>query len=164
MFDLSKLGVGEWFPYQDSIVNKDGEVEWLPLDPNSKEKVCFVQPDSYDLRIATEKYRGRKINIPVKDPDTRQMNVVPTYEQTPEQAREEGMEFWDRAITAWEIFDPSGNLIPCTRENKYKLIMGHMPFLRFSNRSLQMLQGLKADTKEKETKNSLTGSTNATSK
>jgi hypothetical protein len=154
MFDLSKLGVGEWFPYQDSKVDpQTGEVEWSPVDPNSKERVCFKQPDPDETRLRQEKYRGKKINVPVLNTVSRAMELVPTYEQTPEQEKAERMDFWDDAIPTWEIFDPHGKLIPCTKENKYKIIKGSMPFLRFCNHSLQILAGIKVSAERVQTKN-----------
>jgi hypothetical protein len=154
MFDLSKLGVGEWFPYQDSTINPEtGEITWLPVDPNSKDRICFKSPDPDETRVRQEKFRGKKINNHVLNTLSKAMEIVPTYEQTPEQEKAERTAFWDEAIPAWEIFDPKGVQIPCTAENKYKLIKGHMPFLRFANRCVQTLQGVKVEAEKKQEKN-----------
>lgn len=155
MFDLSKLGVGEWFPYQDSVVNpENGVVTWLDISPTSKESVCFKNPDPDETRARQRKYRGNKINNPVLNTISKQMEIVVTYEQTPEQEAAASREFWDAAIVDWKLYDPEGKLIPCTTDNKYKLIKGHMPFLRFCNRSLQILQGVKTEAESKAEKNS----------
>ena len=147
--------MGDWFPYQDSIIDSEtGVVEWIPIDPESKDRVCFKQPDPDEMRIRQDKYRGKKINIPVLNTLSKTMEIVIKYEQTPEQEKAERMDFWDDAILHWEIFDPNGELIPCTAENKYKLIKGHTPFLRFCNRYLQMLSGITAEQAENEIKNS----------
>jgi hypothetical protein len=156
-FDLEKIGVGEWFPYQDSVIDDKGEIEWRPVeyDEDGKpiESVCFRQVDPDEHRVIRDKYKGKKINIPVKDPDTRQMGIVPQYEQTPEQEKAERMEFWDKTIVDWDLKDPKGQPIPCTAENKYKLFKGHMPFLRFCNRSLQILSNAKVEGEKAAEKN-----------
>ena len=150
MFDLEKLGVGEWFPYQESVVDKEtGKVEWLEHDTVADEKICLRQPDAETMRLMRDKYKGKKVNNPVKDHETRQMVIVPTYDQTSEQEREQSMEFWDAAITDWTIKNPKTKVvIPCTKENKYKLITMVPAFVRFCNRSLEILSGTKVE-KEK---------------
>lgn len=146
MFDLAKLGVGEWFPYQESVIDKEtGRIEWLPSDPDTDEKVCFKQPDADVFRAIKEKYKGKKINNPVRNPETRAMEIVVTYEQTPAQEKAQSMEFWDHAIVDWTIKDQAGKIIPLTAENKYKLVTQMPVFLRFCNRCLELLSGSKAE-------------------
>jgi len=149
MFDIEKIGNGEWFPFMDSNIGDDGKVEWLPVDINSDEKVCFKQigPDMY--REIHDKYKGKKINIPVQNVSTRGMEVIPQYEQTAAQEKAERMEFWDATIVDWNIKTPNGNLIPCTAENKYKLIHYEPRFVRYANKCLQLMAG----TKEKQEEN-----------
>lgn len=154
MFDLAKLGVGEWFPYQDSVVNKEtGLVEWLPSNPDSDEKVCFKQPDADTFRAIKEKYKGKKVNNPVRNPDTRAMELVVTYEQTPAQEKGQSMEFWDAAIVDWTIKDQDGKIIPATAENKYKLVTMLPAFLRFCNRCMELLSGAKIEGAKASEKN-----------
>lgn len=155
MFDLAKLGVGEWFPYQDSVINKEtGAVEWLPIIPDSDEKVCFKQPDADVFRAIKEKYKGKKVNNPVRNPDTRAMELVVTYEQTPAQEKGQSMEFWDAAIVDWTIKDQNGDIIPLTPENKYKLVTMMPAFLRFCNHCLELLSGAKIEGAKAAEKNS----------
>ena len=159
MFDIESLGVGVWFPYQDSVVHKnpDGtikEVEWLDYDEKNAERVCLRQPDPEKMRLARDKYKGKKNNLFVKDPDTRQMVVVPSVEQTSEQEKEQSMAFWDEAIEDWEIRNSKKELIPCTKENKYKLITMVPAFVRFCNDRLERLAGIKIETQKASEKNS----------
>jgi hypothetical protein len=154
MFDLEKIGSGEWFPFQESIVDQQtGKIEWLPIKADSQDKVCFKSPDADETRIRQEKYRGKKVNTPVLNTLSKAMEICVSYEQTPDQMKNESMEFWDSVIVDWELSDPEGTPIPCTTENKYILVKGHMPFLRFCNRSLQMLQGIKMEDDQKKEKN-----------
>ena len=159
MFDLEKLGIGEWFPYQDSVVHKnpDGtirEIEWIDLDENDAERICLKQPDPETMRIVREKNKGKKINLFVKDPDTRQMVAVSAIDQTSEQEKEQSMAFWDEAIEDWEIRNSKKELIPCTKENKYKLITMVPAFLRFCNDRLERLSGIKSENEKAAEKNS----------
>jgi len=144
MFDISKLGIGEWFPYQDSKVDKEtGEVVWG--DPDPTEKICFRRMDPDRNRELSDQYRGKKINTPVLNTVSKKMELIVSYEQTPEQEKAERMAFWNEIISDWNITDPSGKPIPCTAENKYLLIKGSMEFLRFANRCLEILSGAMAD-------------------
>jgi hypothetical protein len=80
------------------------------------------------------------------------MELIVTYEQTPEQEKAERMAFWDEIISDWNITDPAGKAIPPTAENKYLLIKGSMEFLRFANHCLEILSGelvKKAEASEK---------------
>lgn len=155
MFNLSKLGVGEYFPYQGSIINKEtGKVEWEPINPDSDEKVCFRQPDPDQMRAMRDKYKGKKINNPVKDPETRQMIIIHTYEQTSEEERAQNVEFWDKAIVDWTIKDETGKVIPLTAENKYTLVTMVPAFLRFCNRSMEILSGAMIENEKAAEKNS----------
>ena len=151
MFDLEKLGVGEWFPYQESVVDKEtGKVEWLEVDLANDERICFKQPDAETMRVMRDKSKGKKVNNPVRNPETRAMEIVVTYEQTSEQEKAQSMEFWDSAITDWTIKNPKTKVvIPCTAENKYKLITMVPAFVRFCNRSLEILSGTKIEQDKK---------------
>ena len=164
MFDIEKIGQGEWFPFMDSKVNiETGDVEWLPVDPSSEEKICFKQLTPDQWRKIKDKYKGKKTNIPVQNPTTRAMEVVPQYEQTPAQESAERMEFWDAQIVDWNIKTPKGEPIPCTAENKYKLITGAPNFLRYANKCLQLMAGAKDEEKKELEKNSLNTSSSLTS-
>lgn len=152
MFDISKLGIGEWFPYQESKVDPlTGEVTWG--EPSATEKICFRRMDPDRNREISEKYKGKKINTPVMNPSSKKMELITTYEQTPEQEKAERMAFWDEIISDWNITDPQGKSIPPTAENKYLLIKGSMEFLRFANRCLEILSGAMVENKEASEKN-----------
>lgn len=154
MFDLENLGVGEWFPYQDSVVHKsDGRVEWFDHDEEAGEKVCFRQPDAEKMRILRDKYKGKKVNNPVLNPNSKQMEIVTTYEQTSEQEKAQSMAFWDEAIVDWTIKNKAGEIIPKTAENKYKLITMVPAFLRFCNRSMEILSGTRIEAEKAAEKN-----------
>lgn len=156
MFDIENLGKGEWFPYQDSVVHKeDGRVEWLAVDLETDEKICFKQPDAETMRLMRDKYKGKKVNNPVYNSVTRQMEIVTTYEQTSEQEKAQSVEFWDKAIVDWTIKNPkTKEVIPCTSENKYKLITMVPAFVRFCNRSLEILSGTQIESEKAAEKNS----------
>lgn len=153
-FDIDKIGSGEWFPFMDSRINPDtGEVEWLPIDPESDERVCFRQISPDRFREIRDRYKGKRINVPVQNPTTRAMEVVQVHEQTPEQEKHERMSFWDETIVDWDIKTPKGDPIPCTRENKYKLVTGEPRFLRYANRCLQLMAGAKEESERVAEKN-----------
>lgn len=158
MFDIEKIGTGEWFPFMDSKIDENGEVEWLPVDTDSDERVCFKQinPDRY--REIKEKHKGKKINVPVQNIQSRAMEVVSQYEQTPAQEKAERMDFWDEHIVDWNIKNPSGTPIPCNAENKYKLITGEPRFVRYANKCLQIMSGVKEAEAKSQEKNLQTGS------
>lgn len=154
-FDFSTIGNGEWFVYQDSVVDPEtGDVTWLDSDPATDEKVCFraLNPDKF--REIKDKYRGKKVNAPVLNTLSKAMEVIATYDQTPAQEKAERMDFWDNAIVDWTIIDTrTKEIIPCTAENKYLMITGIMAFLRFSNRCLQILSGTAIEAEKAKEKN-----------
>jgi len=152
-FDIDKIGQGEWFPFMDSKVGENGEIEWLPVDPNEEERVCFRQMDPDRYRLIKDKYRGKKIIVPMQNPTTKAMDFGKDYEQTPEQEKGERMEFWDESIIAWNIKLPDGSPIPCTAENKYKLVTGEQRFLRYANKCLMILSGSQESEKKALEKN-----------
>jgi len=163
-FDIEKIGSGEWFPFMDSKVNiETGEVEWLPVDPESDEKICFMQISLDRWREIRDKHKGKKINVPVQNPTTRGMEVVVQNEQTLAQEKAERMDVWDTQIVDWNIKTPQGKPIPCTAENKYKLITGAPNFLRYANKCLQLMTGTEEDAKKELEKNLSPGSSSAPS-
>jgi hypothetical protein len=153
-FNLSKVNSGDWFYFFDSEINTEtGKIEYMDPDPDSKERVCFRQIDADELRAIRDKYKGKKVSTPVLNPISKAMEIVTQYEQTAAQEKGERMEFWDKTIVDWEIFDQDGKPIPCTPENKYLLIKGDIRFLRFANRCVQLLSGITRDRGEEEAKN-----------
>ena len=153
-FNINRINTGEWFLFQDSEVDPEtGIITWFPVEQGSDEKVCFKQIDPERMREIKDKYKGKKINTPMLNTLSKTMELVVTYEQTAEQEKGERMEFWNEAIVDWNITDPAGNKIECSSENKYLLIKGDMRFLRFANRCLQLLSGMKQEDEKKQEKN-----------
>lgn len=155
MFNLSKLGIGEWFPYQGSSVDfQTGEIVWNSPDAAGEEKICVKKPEAKFMRELDQKYRARKINTPVLNPSTRHMEMIETYEPlTADQEESRTREFWNEVIQDWTIKDESGKPIEATPENKYALISGDAGFLRFCNRCLEMLSGVKIEKEQAAEKN-----------
>jgi hypothetical protein len=152
MFDIAKLGIGEWFPYQDSKVDPvTGEVTWG--EPSTTEKICFRRMDPDRNREISEKFKGKKVNTPVLNTISKKMELVVSYEQTPDQEKAERMAFWDEIISDWNITDPAGKAIQPTAENKYLLIKGSMEFLRFANHCLEILSGAMVEKAAESEKN-----------
>ncbi|HSW62170.1 MAG TPA: hypothetical protein VLH56_02445 [Dissulfurispiraceae bacterium] len=152
-FDISKIGGGEWFPYQDSHVDPEsGEVTWL--EPDAEEMACFRQVPPDKFREIQNRHRGKKVNTPVLNSRTKAMEIVTVYEQTAEQEQAERVEFWDNAISDWTFIDPrTKEAIPCTAENKYLLITRVPAFLRWVNRCMSLLSGVSAEADKAAEKN-----------
>lgn len=155
MFNLSKLGIGEWFPYQESSVDfQTGEIVWQSPDPAADEKICIKKPDAKFMRELDQKYRAKKINTPVLNTATRHMEIVETHEPlSVDQEEARTKEFWNAIIQDWTIKDEKGAVIEPTPENKYALITGDTGFLRFCNRCLEMLSGVKIEKEKAAEKN-----------
>ena len=136
-FDLEKTG--EWFTFFESEIDSNGEVKYHPPAPDAG-RVCFRLADAEVIEQIYQKTR-KKVSEFVFNPKTRQMEKVKSYEQTPEQERAEREMIWDYAIVDWEnILDAKGKEIPCTLENKMKL-MNIPKFARFAGRCLQIISG-----------------------
>ena len=143
--------MGEWFPFFKSEVRPDGEVEYSEPEKDSG-RVCLRIADSDTLeRIQAE--TRKKVSENVYNPKTRAMERVAYFDQTVAQEKRERELIWDHAIVDWEgILDSAGNPIPCTLENKMKLM--NVPlFARFVGRCLQLISGAAEETKETEIKN-----------
>ncbi len=149
-FDLS-TGTGEWFKFFGSEIKPDGDVKYL--DPEKGDgRVCLRIADSETLEIIRAETK-KKVVEHVYNPKTRQMERIPYYEQTPEQEKKERSMIWDHAIQAWEgILDSKGQEIPCTTENKLKL-MENPQFARFVGRCLQLISGATAEAEKIQEKN-----------
>jgi hypothetical protein len=134
---------GDWFAFFESRISEKGEVVYD--EPKSDAgRVCLRSPSSMMEQLRAQ--RIRKFEF-VLNPTTRSMERVGYYEElTPEAAKIEREDIWDYAIVDFTGFeDPDGNPIPCTRENKIKL-MALPVFDRFIGRGLRLLSsaGLKA--------------------
>ena len=150
-FDLSGETQGEWFKFFKSEVKENGEVKYL--DPEKKAgKVCLriASPDAIEgIQAETRK----KVHEFVRNPQTRQMERVVYFDQTAAQEKKERELIWDYAIQDWQnLHDKDGKDIPCTIENKLKL-MAVPQFARFVGRCLQLITGADVELEEVEAKN-----------
>lgn len=151
-FDLSGDAQGEWFKFFRSEIKESGDVTFLDPDPDAgRVRLRIAGADAIDgIRSQTRK----TVKEFVLNPKTRAMERVEYEDQTPEQKKKEGELIWDHAIQEWEgILDKDGNEIPCTTENKVKL-MNIPQFARFVGRCLQIITGANAGAAEEGIKNS----------
>jgi hypothetical protein len=145
-FDLSGETRGEWFKFFRSEISEKGDVAYLDPEDDAG-KVC--------LRIATpevieeiQSQTRKKTAEFALNPKTRQMERVQYFDQTPAQEKKERELIWDHAIQDWKgILDVNGNEVPCTLENKLRL-MNNQQFARFVGRCLQLISGAASAAKE----------------
>ena len=152
-FDLNS-GVGEWFPFFRSEQKPDGTIVYE--DP--QEGVAKVQLRIADAEVIDEiqsRTRNKKTEFAVNTL-SRKMERVEYFTQTPAQEKLERELIWDHAIMDWEDKAPfvnkDGTPIAKTAENKLKL-MALPSFARFVTRCLQMVTGLREESKALATKN-----------
>jgi hypothetical protein len=151
-FDVSGEVQGEWFKFFRSEIKEGGEVVYLDSEPDAgRVRIRIADAGAIDqIRVQTRKV----VKEFVLNTRSKAMERVEYEDQTPEQKRKEGELIWDHAIQGWEgILDKDGNEIPCTTENKVKL-MGIPQFARFVGRCLQIITGANAGMAEDEAKNS----------
>ncbi len=151
IFDLD-AEQGEWFYFFGSHI-----------DPNTGETI-FEEP-VLDARVQVrsmapffeERIKTRKKGVEhVYNPKTRAMERISYISDLSiGEAQAERDDAWDYAITALENFKDrkTGNVIPCNRENKLKLMKVPV-FDRFIARCLQLLASSGMQSKEDEIKNS----------
>lgn len=150
LFDIN-TGAGEWFPFFGSRIKQDGEIEYFDPEPGAG-SVCLriADPDVWE-KIQSE--TRKKVSENVFNPKTRAMERIVYFDQTPAQERKEREMIWDHAIVGWkDILDANGKQIPCTLENKMKLI-NNPQFGRFVGRCLQLIGEAKEAAKVNEAKN-----------
>ena len=151
-FDLSDDAKGEWFKFFRSEIKEGGEVAYLDPEADAgRVRIRIADAGTIDeIRTQTRKV----VKEFVLNTRSKAMERVEYEDQTPEQKRKEGELIWDHAIQGWEgILDKDGNEIPCTTENKVKL-MGIPQFARFVGRCLQIITGANAGSEEAAIKNS----------
>jgi hypothetical protein len=138
-FDLESGSKGEWFPFFGSKLKSDGSGEYEFLDPepdSGKVKIRIADMEEVEKIHAVTR---KRVSDNVFNPKTRSMERLVYVDQTPEQEKKEREMIWDYAIEDWEgILDAKGKPIPCTLENKMKL-MNIPVFARFIGRCLQLL-------------------------
>lgn len=62
--------------------------------------------------------------------------------------------YWDQVIADWELYDPAGAPIPCSKKNKLKLVKGSARFVSQINAWLERMQEQAIERAEQEEKNS----------
>lgn len=146
-FDIHNLNPGEWFEYP-------GET-----DPSERVKVRLPEQetvkriDAETIKKEVEHVQPRKKSGKI---DRRQGLQRIEYEVVfDEQKREELL--IDHIITDWEIKTPDGEDIPCTKENKIKMMFGSVEFNNFVNECLEILGGEKEQNDRNSEKNLLSG-------
>ena len=151
-FDLTNQGAtGEWFPFFQSEVGKDGEIVYLEPEENGT-SVQIRVADSETMEKIQAETRTRKHDF-VPNPKTRQMERVTYIDQTPAQEKKERELIWDFAIQDWKgVLDTDGNEVPCTTENKL-LLMNNVQFARFVGRCLQLITSSAEERKKLQEKN-----------
>jgi hypothetical protein len=136
-FDLNQNSNGVWFTFFNSDVSADGTITYhAPEKDAGRVQIRIADADTYEcIQKDTRTHKHEFVYNKV----TRQMERVSYVEQTSEQKRKERELIWDYAIQAWEgILDKNGNPIPCTTENKIKL-MNIPVFSRFVSRCLDLI-------------------------
>jgi hypothetical protein len=145
-------GTGEWFQFFGSEIKPDGEVKYYEPE-KAAQRVCLRIADMETLEIIQSETKKKAVEH-VYNPKTRQMERLSYFEQTPEQEKKEREMIWDYAIISWEgMLDIKGQEIPCTLENKMKL-MNNPQFARFVNRCLGLISGAATEVKKAAEKNS----------
>jgi len=150
-FDITGKSNGEWFRFFRSEIKENGDVTYLDPEDDAG-KVCLRIADPETIESIQAQTR-KKVTEFVHNPKSRQMDRVTYYDQTPAQEKKERELIWDYAIADWQgILDKDGNEIPCTLENKLKMM--NIPiFARFVGRCLQLITGANASLAEEAIKN-----------
>jgi hypothetical protein len=89
----------------------------------------------FDLVGVKEKVEYRK------DPQTRQMQRLTYFDSTDEQRDRFNEEIWDFSIKEWNLTGKSKeDKVPCTRENKVKLMRGSPKFAQWIAECLEKMR------------------------
>jgi len=151
-FDVSGEVPGEWFKFFRSEIKEDGGINYLEPEADAG-RVCLRIASPEVIESIQSQTRKKNAEF-VRNPNTRAMERVTYFDQTPEQEKKERELIWDHAIQSWEgMLDKDGDEIPCTIENKLKL-MNIPQFARFVGRCLQLITGANAQATEGAEKNS----------
>ncbi len=143
---------GEWFQFFGSHIDLiTGEVVFDDPSSDARVQVRSIAP-FIEERISKRK----RVVEHIYNPKTRAMERLSNYEElTFEQLKVERDDTWDYAIIAFENFKDkkTGEAIPCTRENKIKM-MKNPVFDRFIAQCLQIMASSGAEAKKETEKNS----------
>ncbi len=139
-FDLDDLNPPKRFFWPDSekVDPETGAVshdEWVDLRLASDE----------DIRAFRRKTGIKEKIEHVVNPETRAVNRVVGSNFDEDKARRLGDEVTDFCISDWRVVSRDNAEIPCTRENKLKLVNGSPVFAKFIEECLNSLrENLKA--------------------
>lgn len=145
------ISEGEWFPFQESIVDEKGKAIFEePKKDAGRVRVRSVAPFMEERLLKRRRYDW----VFNPNPEINDMVRKAYYEDLPlEEAKKENEDMFDFAITGLEnFFDKNGKEIECTRENKIKL-MKVPAFDRFIARCIRLVGSAQAEAKESEQKN-----------
>jgi len=141
-WDLENLNPATRFVWDENVITE--KQEWVELRDTSQEDSDRI----YKSIGATEKVEYKT------DPKTRQMQRIRFFSPTDEQLKKFNEEYWDFSIAEWQLFTPDGKKIPCTRENKIKMMTQSPSFGTWVNKCLDDLKESIEQAKETEIKNS----------
>lgn len=146
-FDPEVQELGDWFSYFGSHIDDDTK-KLVYEDPKPGAAKIRIRNIANFIEEAT---KGRqKEHSMVLNRATRSMERVTWFKDlSPEEDQKMSDDAWDYAITEWEGVIIKGERIPCTKENKLRLLK--IPsFVRFCNRAFQILsEVVEKDEKEK---------------
>lgn len=150
-FDVDKIHTGSWFTFFKSEVDDDGNIKYFDPEKNAgKVQIRVVDPETLEKIQETTREEAAEFRNNKK---TRQLERVVFFKQTNDQKKAEREAIWDHVIVSWEgILDSKGNEIPCTLENKMKL-MAIPLFARFVARCLELIGVNEIEEKKAKTKN-----------
>jgi len=151
MFLNLEIEEGEWFNFFSSHIDPETtEVVYDEPDSEAKVKLRSMMPFLEERQLKRKREVEHFLN-----PKTRSYERTTFFpDPTPEQVKAERDDTWDYVILDWENFKDAKTktMIPCTRENKLKLM--RLPvFDRFVAKCLLVIDGSKAVQKEAAEKN-----------
>jgi len=150
-FDIEKINTGSWFDFFSSEVDDDGNVNYFEPEKNAgKIQVRVIDPET--LESIQKKTRTEHVEFK-NNKKTRQLERLVYYTQTDQQKKDEREAIWDHALPSWQgMLDAKGNEIPCTLENKMKM-MSIPIFARCVARCLELVGIYESSDKKTKAKN-----------
>lgn len=151
VFNLEENNEGDWFDFFTSCIDLDtGEVIYDDPIPGTG-KACFRPARPFlEERLSKRK----KVSEVVLNPKTRAMERIESYKTlTQEEEKQEREDLTDYIFIGLEdFFEPNGDAIKCTRENK--IALSKVPvFDRFMARCMELQMNENVKQAEKSEKN-----------
>ena len=144
-FDLDATAQGDWFKFFNSHFDAVKGVIVYEEPEEDAERVC-IRSMTPLLHEINEKVVYEK-DFVLNTQSRKMERVVSEKTKTPKEIKAENERIWDYCITAWELKNPKGEDIPCTKENKIKAMYNIQPFSRFFNRCLELLDNASVKSK-----------------